>query len=637
MACSRTAGLKQNMHTEKAVDFNCQNDIELVRSQLLLNCHLLDGFSSKLDFSPQLRLLQRKYKVPVAYVSVLDRQKQYFLSSIGLPQNLSSIPRSSSYCCLAMLHDAPQVSVLHGDDIPSGFALFSNGMDPQFYAAASIFIGDIRVGTVAILDSAPLEGLSEQSFQFLKTVADTISEVLDERHKQYAIEPSYHITESMMLYVKSPLLQLTHLSIALQAALVSYGVTQGKRQFADLTSSLEAFKKGCGLLDEVIRNGLQLSLLLLDYMSVDKKKDYFDLLQSSKFEHRMTVSQELDKMFKSILSHTSISTGSYNDNVMPYYWSNGQHYESLQTRRNSLESSSRDTNVTFPSHHEIKRSLSRTMLGMLSSDSYDTRRGLTVMTGKEICLDRVLVWSTLYALLVCNQDSWDHVQLSVGVVHSESDAISTVLMKLTFLNGKSSEVSSTNEDETLQLLRATLRCIGGEVRRADFMSDVMCQYEVSMPGYIEDNQLSPRPPPLSCGSCDIKYSTKRQAVSSPSLLMERHMVIPKPLVDTVDESSRGSAKSSLKSSKVSHSSSKLASGAESRRSSQGAAERPYTGSSTRLQTESLDNDLVYYAEQELAMMLDNSITPQTAIPGSGQVSVASIYTSTLHLDELDQK
>lgn len=39
------------------------NDIELVRSQLLLNCHLLDGFSSKLDFSPQLRLLQRKYKV----------------------------------------------------------------------------------------------------------------------------------------------------------------------------------------------------------------------------------------------------------------------------------------------------------------------------------------------------------------------------------------------------------------------------------------------------------------------------------------------------------------------------------------------------------------------------------------------
>ncbi|RYH32439.1 hypothetical protein EON65_00645 [archaeon] len=59
MAKKNTYAMKEAL----AIPREDQNDIELVRSQLLLNCHLLDGFSSKLDFSPQLRLLQRKYKV----------------------------------------------------------------------------------------------------------------------------------------------------------------------------------------------------------------------------------------------------------------------------------------------------------------------------------------------------------------------------------------------------------------------------------------------------------------------------------------------------------------------------------------------------------------------------------------------
>ncbi|RYH32438.1 hypothetical protein EON65_00640 [archaeon] len=531
---------------------------------------------------------------------------------------------------MAMLHDAPQVTVLHGDDIPCGFTL-PNNQTPQFYAAASIFIKDVRVGTVAIIDFAARDGFNEQSFDFLKTIADTVSEVLDERHQQDAVlQPSYHITESMMLYVKNPLLQLTHASSSLQAALLAFGATHEERQLAELTSCLDVFKKGCSLLDDVIRNGLQLSLLLLEHMSADKKKDYFNLLQSNKYAHRMTISQELEKTFKSILPHTSISNGSYNDNIMSYYWSNGLQSDTLQSRRNSLNSSSRDSTITVPAH-AIRRSLSRTMLDLLSSDSHDTKRGLTVMTGREICLDRVIVWSTLYTLLVSQQDSWDHVQLSVGIVHHDSDVINTVLMKLTFLNAKLSDVS-VNEDEVLQLLRATLRCIGGEVRRAEFMSDVMCQYEVSMPGYIEESMFSPRPPSLSCGSCEIKYSHKRQAVSSSNLFVERQMVIPKPVVDTVDENSRGSAKSSLKSSKLSHSNSK-ANGFES---SRGSSKAMNTETSTHLPTEQYDGDLYYYNEQELAMMLDNSLTPLTAIPGSGQASVASLYTSCMCLDELDQ-
>lgn len=578
-------------------------------------------------------------------MSVLDRQKQYFLSSIGL-QNISTIPRSSSYCSLSMLHDAPQVTFLHGDDIPCGFALPGN-QPPQFYAAASIFIKDIRVGTVAILDCASWEDVSEQSFDFLKTIADTVSEVLDERHQQHAVlEPSYHITESMMLYVKNPLMRLTYSSVSLQAALLAYGSTHEKRHLSDLKSALAAFKKGCSLLDEVIRNGLQLSLLLLEYKAADKKKDYFKLLQSSKYAHRMTISHELEKIFRAVLPHTSFVNGSYNDNVMSYYWSNGVQVDySLQSRRNSLNSSSRETTATAPAI-AIKRSLSRTMLDMLSSDSHDTRRGLAVMTGREICLDRVIVWSTLYTLLLSKQDSWDHVQLSVGVVHHDSEAINTVLMKLTFLNAKAtSDVrdpleAAATEEQTLQLLRATLRCVGGEVRRAEFMSDVMCQYEVSMPGYIEENNLfSPRPPSLSCSSCDIKYSSKRQAVSSPNMFAERQMVIPKALVDTVEENSRSSGpsgKGSFKSIKLSHSNSKIASAVESRRSSTGG-ECLATGGSTRLlSTDPYDGDLVYYTEHDLALM-DYSLTPQTAIPGSGQASVASMYTSTMHLDELDQK
>ncbi|MDX1571288.1 MAG: sensor domain-containing diguanylate cyclase [Xanthomonadales bacterium] len=126
------------------------------------------------------RLAKRLFDVPIALVSLVDEDRQWFKSNQGL--SCSETPRSHSFCAHAILGDEDLlVPDTLEDERFAGNPLVVNEPQIRFYAGHPITTEDgIRLGTLCILDREP-RNLDEEDLQLLRDLASVAEQEIQSR------------------------------------------------------------------------------------------------------------------------------------------------------------------------------------------------------------------------------------------------------------------------------------------------------------------------------------------------------------------------------------------------------------------------------------------------------------------------
>nr|WP_295549405.1 diguanylate cyclase [uncultured Pseudacidovorax sp.] len=127
------------------------------------------------------RLARRMFHVPIALVSLVDADRQWFKSSQGVQDR--QLPRDTSFCGHAILQDdVMEVPDLARDERFHDNPLVVDGPRVRFYAGAPLVDPQgMRLGTLCILDHKPRE-MSDDDRAVLRDLADMVREELVAQH-----------------------------------------------------------------------------------------------------------------------------------------------------------------------------------------------------------------------------------------------------------------------------------------------------------------------------------------------------------------------------------------------------------------------------------------------------------------------
>ena len=146
-------------------------DDEAARQKALEASGLLDSGAEE-RFDRITRLARRLFEVPIALITLVDGQRQWFKSCQGL--SVSETPRDISFCGHAILDEAGLV--VENALADARFAdnpLVTGPPHIRFYAGAPLHeAGGQRIGTLCIIDDKPRR-FSEQDQLALRDLADT--------------------------------------------------------------------------------------------------------------------------------------------------------------------------------------------------------------------------------------------------------------------------------------------------------------------------------------------------------------------------------------------------------------------------------------------------------------------------------
>ncbi len=146
------------------------------------------------------RMAARLLDAPIALISLIDRDRQWFKSSVGL--DVSETPRSLSFCGHAIFDKEPLViedarldERFHDNPLVTG--------DPsiRFYAGMPLHTADGHaLGTLCVIDRKP-RTLGKECRQYLRDLADCIEEQISARKLalHYREQELQHQNESLVM------------------------------------------------------------------------------------------------------------------------------------------------------------------------------------------------------------------------------------------------------------------------------------------------------------------------------------------------------------------------------------------------------------------------------------------------------
>jgi len=149
---------------------------EAARLETLRSLNILDTASEE-RFDRLTRMAKRMFGVPIALVSLVDENRQWFKSCADL--DVSETPRDISFCGHAILGN--EVFIIPDATKDERFAdnpLVLNEPYVRFYAGCPLrYLNGSRLGTLCIIDRKP-RSLSEEDLQTLKDLASMVEREL---------------------------------------------------------------------------------------------------------------------------------------------------------------------------------------------------------------------------------------------------------------------------------------------------------------------------------------------------------------------------------------------------------------------------------------------------------------------------
>lgn len=149
---------------------------ETARLGLIERLRLVGSGGSPL-FDRVTQLARRVFDVPIALVTVLDAERQWFLSRCGLA--VDSTPRDQAFCEQTILHNS--VFVVPDARADRRFAsnpLVTGGPRIRFYAGAPLTLAaGLRLGALCVADSKLREFSPEEMQRLARLAAIVVGEI----------------------------------------------------------------------------------------------------------------------------------------------------------------------------------------------------------------------------------------------------------------------------------------------------------------------------------------------------------------------------------------------------------------------------------------------------------------------------
>ena len=163
----RACLLRTTCHWERALT----SQDEEQRLAVLHGLSILDTPPEE-RFDQITRLAASSLNVPMALVSLVDRERQWFKSTYGL--DVAETSRETSFCSHAVSsREALVVPDTIHDPRFSDNPLVTQGPRIRFYAGCPIFVGESCVGTVCVLDHRPRQ-IDAEALSLLRYLASLV-------------------------------------------------------------------------------------------------------------------------------------------------------------------------------------------------------------------------------------------------------------------------------------------------------------------------------------------------------------------------------------------------------------------------------------------------------------------------------
>lgn len=151
-----------------------QNEEQRIKN--LLDLEILDTPPDP-QFDSIVKMAQRLFDVPIAVVSLVDSDRQWFKAKIGL--DACETHRDVAFCAHAILkNDVMVVEDATQDPRFCDNPLVTGELGIRFYAGAPLILEDcIRIGTICLIDKKPRK-FSEEDKAILQDMAMQIIELV---------------------------------------------------------------------------------------------------------------------------------------------------------------------------------------------------------------------------------------------------------------------------------------------------------------------------------------------------------------------------------------------------------------------------------------------------------------------------
>jgi PAS domain S-box-containing protein len=158
---------------------------DAARRDVLASLAALDS-GQDADFDRLTRLAARVFDVPWAIVSLVDLERQWFKSKVGLTER--ETPVRQAFCAYTLAQPTPSTMVVGDARADPRFAanlLVTGPPYVRFYAGVAITVRGEKIGTLAVLGPEPRHGVSQGELDQLidlAQVAASLFDLKDESH-----------------------------------------------------------------------------------------------------------------------------------------------------------------------------------------------------------------------------------------------------------------------------------------------------------------------------------------------------------------------------------------------------------------------------------------------------------------------